>query len=126
MHRSLANDFALLFTDSKFDLAEHIDTVCLPQVVLIMTLMIVAIVMTLMEIILLALSQSGISITMDIIPVSYVTAWRTIPLLPMFCHWLGQRPVWGRGTISGGLIGHSSVESSSPLLLSQIYIGRWC
>ena len=32
MHRSLANDFALLFTESEFDLAEHIDTVCLPQV----------------------------------------------------------------------------------------------
>ena len=94
LHRSLANDFALLFTDSEFDLAEHIDTVCLPQVVLMMTLMMAAIVMTLMEIIL-ALSQSGISNTMDVIPVSYVTAWRTIPLLAMFCHWLGQRPVWG-------------------------------
>ena len=32
MHRSLANDFALLFTESEFELAEHIDTVCLPQV----------------------------------------------------------------------------------------------
>ena len=86
LHRSLANDFALLFTDSEFDLAEHIDTVCLPQVVLMMPLMIVVIVITLI---------SGISNTMHIIPVSYVTAWRTIPLLPMFCHWLGQRPVWG-------------------------------
>ena len=32
LHRSLANDFALLFTESEFELAEHIDTVCLPQV----------------------------------------------------------------------------------------------
>ena len=30
--RSLANDFALLFTDTEFDLSEHIDTICLPQV----------------------------------------------------------------------------------------------
>ena len=52
LHRSLANDFALLFTESEFDLAEHIDTVCLPQVVLMMTLMMVVIVMTLMEMIL--------------------------------------------------------------------------
>ena len=41
LHRSLANDFALLFTESEFDLAEHIDTVCLPQVILIISLIIV-------------------------------------------------------------------------------------
>lgn len=39
MFRSLANDFALLFTDFEFDLSEHIDTVCLPQVALIMSFM---------------------------------------------------------------------------------------
>ena len=49
LHRSLANDFALMFTDSEFDLSEHIDTVCLPQVVLIISLMSVR---TMMEIIL--------------------------------------------------------------------------
>ena len=52
LHRSLANDFALMFTDSEFDLSEHIDTVCLPQVVLIISLVMVVIVMTMMEIIL--------------------------------------------------------------------------
>ena len=40
LHRSLADDFALLFTESEFELAEHIDTVCLPQVLLIISLII--------------------------------------------------------------------------------------
>ena len=52
LRRSLANDFALLFTDAEFDLAEHIDTVCLPQVLLIISLMMVLIVITMTEIIL--------------------------------------------------------------------------
>ena len=89
LHRSLADDFALLFTESEFELAEHIDTVCLPQVLLIINLIIVLIVITMMEIVLV------IVLWMDIILVSNVTARRRIPLLPMFCHWLGQRPVWG-------------------------------
>ena len=54
LHRSLANDFALLFTDSEFDLAEHIDTVCLPQVLLIISL----IVITMTEIILITVALS--------------------------------------------------------------------
>ena len=54
LHRSLANDFALLFTDSEFDLAEHIDTVCLPQVLLIISL----IVITMTEIILVTVALS--------------------------------------------------------------------
>ena len=39
--RSLANDFALLFTDTEFDLSEHIDTICLPQVMDMMSTMLV-------------------------------------------------------------------------------------
>ena len=54
LHRSLANDFALLFTESEFDLAEHIDTVCLPQVLLIISL----IVITMTEIILVTVALS--------------------------------------------------------------------
>ena len=38
LHRSLANDFALLFTESDFELAEHIDTVCLPQVLVVLVM----------------------------------------------------------------------------------------
>ena len=69
------------------------------------------IVITMTEIIL--CSYSGITLWMDIILVSNVTARRRIPLLPMFCHWLGQRPVWGWGTISG------EVQSSSLHVLPQ-------
>ena len=80
LHRSLANDFALLFTDIEFDLSEHIDTVCLPQVALIMSLMMMDIILDI--------------IAMNIILVSNVAAWRTIPLLHLLCHWLGKRSVW--------------------------------
>ena len=37
--RRLANDFALLFTDTECDLSEHIDTICLPQVMDMMSTM---------------------------------------------------------------------------------------
>ena len=58
LRRSLANDFALLFTDSEFDLAEHIDTVCLPQVLLIISLMILLVEITMTEIILITVALS--------------------------------------------------------------------
>ena len=58
LHRSLANDFALLFTDSEFDLAEHIDTVCLPQVLLIISLRILQVEITMTEIILITVALS--------------------------------------------------------------------